>query len=200
MNDNEFEQWYVENAFDYATNPIGSRDCTLMRKAWKAALAARQPVGQEPRRHDQSAEDRFEQFVQAEIARSPNALRELGEYLARALDEDDFQAANRLLLQIATEHTTPPAPVAVPVDVGSIPVPSLECYSDNDGDTWFESPDDHELVQGLAVGDVFELDVSHYSVTRQYVVTKAPDGESDDYEVAPVVTRSQQVAAKDGNT
>lgn len=40
-----FEEWYVQNAFDYVANPIGSRDCALMRKAWNAALSARQPVG-----------------------------------------------------------------------------------------------------------------------------------------------------------
>jgi len=34
--DEEFEQWYVENAFDYVSNPIGSRDCGLQRAAWKA--------------------------------------------------------------------------------------------------------------------------------------------------------------------
>ncbi|MGV7193763.1 hypothetical protein [Xanthomonas axonopodis] len=64
-----------------------------------------------PCQSDQSGEDRFEQFVQAEIARSPNALRELGEYLGRVLDEDEFPSANRLLLQLATEYT---APAAVP--------------------------------------------------------------------------------------
>ena len=42
----QFEDWYVQNAFDYAANPIGSRDCGLMRRAWHAALAARQPVAQ----------------------------------------------------------------------------------------------------------------------------------------------------------
>lgn len=41
----QFEAWYVENAFDYEKNPIGSRECSLMWKAWQAALAARQPVG-----------------------------------------------------------------------------------------------------------------------------------------------------------
>lgn len=64
----------------------------------------------EARRFDSSAEDRFEQFVQAEIARSPNALRELGEYLGNVLDEDKFPTANRLLLQLATEHAAPHAP------------------------------------------------------------------------------------------
>lgn len=73
---------------------------------WKSALAARQP---RPGNYDQSAEDRFEQFVQAEIARSPGALRELGEYLGRVLDEDEFPQANSLLLQLATQYTAPPA-------------------------------------------------------------------------------------------
>jgi len=40
----QFEDWYVQNAFDYAANPIGSRDCGLMRRAWHAALAARPPA------------------------------------------------------------------------------------------------------------------------------------------------------------
>lgn len=35
-----FEQWYCENAFDYCKEPIGSRDCSLQRQAWHAALAA----------------------------------------------------------------------------------------------------------------------------------------------------------------
>ena len=35
-----FEQWYVENAFDYVANPIGSRDCGLQRAAWNAGFEA----------------------------------------------------------------------------------------------------------------------------------------------------------------
>ena len=31
-----FEQWYAENAFDYVASPIGSRECGLQWKAWKA--------------------------------------------------------------------------------------------------------------------------------------------------------------------
>lgn len=41
-----FEEWYVQNAFDYEANPIGSRDCALMRKAWNAALAAQPSPGE----------------------------------------------------------------------------------------------------------------------------------------------------------
>ncbi|MBH1388641.1 hypothetical protein I5U29_07760 [Stenotrophomonas maltophilia] len=88
-----------------------------LRGAGAPVLAARSQV--ETRRFDSSAEDRFEQFVQAEIARSPNALRELGEYLAVVLDEDRFPAANRLLLQLATEYA---APTSQAVDQGPHPM------------------------------------------------------------------------------
>jgi len=36
----EFEAWYVVNAFDYERNPIGSRECGLQRAAWQAARRA----------------------------------------------------------------------------------------------------------------------------------------------------------------
>jgi hypothetical protein len=35
----EFEQWYVENVFDFEANPIGSRQCGLQWSAWKARAA-----------------------------------------------------------------------------------------------------------------------------------------------------------------
>ena len=40
----EFERWYAVNAFDYATNPIGSRECGLQWAAWKACAALAKPV------------------------------------------------------------------------------------------------------------------------------------------------------------
>lgn len=45
----QFEAWYVENAFDYESNPIGCRDCGLMWKAWSAAVSMFQPAGYEYR-------------------------------------------------------------------------------------------------------------------------------------------------------
>lgn len=36
----QFEQWYVTNAFDYERNPLGSRDCALQRAAYEAGYAA----------------------------------------------------------------------------------------------------------------------------------------------------------------
>jgi hypothetical protein len=35
-----FETWYACNAFDYESNPIGSRDCGLQRAAWQAGVNA----------------------------------------------------------------------------------------------------------------------------------------------------------------
>lgn len=78
------------------------------RDQLESVLASAPPSGEEL-----PPEDRFEQFVQAEIARSPDALRELGNYLADVLDEDRFPRANRLLLQLATEYAPPSAPVGV---------------------------------------------------------------------------------------
>ena len=33
----EFEQWYVENSFNYARDPIGSNNCYLQRLAWNSS-------------------------------------------------------------------------------------------------------------------------------------------------------------------
>lgn len=45
MTDREhFEQWYAENAFDFAANPIGSRECGLQWAAWQAASLPREPT------------------------------------------------------------------------------------------------------------------------------------------------------------
>ena len=56
---------------------------------------------------EHNPEDRFEHYIQTAIAKSPEPLRELGEFLTRVLDEDEFPNADRLLLQLAT---TPAAP------------------------------------------------------------------------------------------
>lgn len=59
----------------------------------------------------------------------------------------------------------------------------FECWSDNDGDSWGEHPADGEFVDELKVGDEYELLAGWNSVRATYRVTKAPDDESDDYEV-----------------
>lgn len=141
---------------------------TLMECAdeLEAALASEPP------------EDRFEQFVQAEIARSPNALRELGCYLADVLDEDRFPRANRLLLQLATEYAPPstPAPAAVAV-----------AYRDAlYGTRWIKQLRDMEpgtqwFIEGRA--EPIATVTSHASVTWHMAASEIPHGTA--YYTAP---------------
>ncbi|MDH1477785.1 hypothetical protein N5F13_25200 [Comamonas thiooxydans] len=64
------------------------------------------------------------------------------------------------------------------------------CYSDDEGDTWRDCPDDCEFVEGRALGEEFELQASIRSWTEVFRVTKVPDETSDDYEVEPVSIRT----------
>lgn len=72
------------------------------------------------------------------------------------------------------------------------------CYSNDDGDYWRDCPDDCDFVEGLKVGDTFELQASVRSWSETFRVTRAPDETSDDYEVelvssdAPLATHPTQ--------
>ena len=82
----------------------------------------------------------------------------------------------KCLLQIAE----PAAPQAVqPV----APQLKANCYSDDNGDYWRDCPDDCDFVEGLKVGDTYELQASIRAWSETFRVTKAPDETSDDYEV-----------------
>lgn len=94
-------------------------------------------------------------------------------------------------LRIRTPLYTTPQPPAVP--------DGYDYYSSDDGDTWLESPSDIEFVNGLKVGDEYEILAVQNSVSLKFRVTKAPDESSDDYEVERVdamITAAQQ---GDGN-
>lgn len=43
-----FEDWYVQNTFDFERNPIGSRECGLQWKAWQARAALQADAGAVP--------------------------------------------------------------------------------------------------------------------------------------------------------
>lgn len=73
---------------------------------------------------------------------------------------------------------------AVLARVGAVPL--ADCWSDNEGDSWRDSPEDCDFLDGLKVGDEYELQASIRSWPERFRVTKAPDGVSDDYEVEPV--------------
>lgn len=68
--------------------------------------------------------------------------------------------------------------------------PVADCWSNNDGDSWGEHPADADFVDGLKVGDEYELQASVGSWTERFRVIKAPDDTSDDYEVEPVSIRT----------
>lgn len=65
----------------------------------------------------------------------------------------------------------------------TIGVEDTLCYSNDDGDTWYDCPDDIAIVDGLNSGDKFELLVSTRAKRKTFVVTKAPDDSNDEYEV-----------------
>lgn len=86
---------------------------------------------------------------------------------------------------------------AAPQDSEAVPL--ADCYSNNDGDSWLDCPDDIEFVHGLKVGDEYELKASIWAWPERFRVTKVPDDTSDDYEVEPVSARALKTQAdKDG--
>jgi uncharacterized Ntn-hydrolase superfamily protein len=55
-------------------------------------------------RETRDLHEETERFLRVAIDRSPEPLRQLGEYLANALNEDQFPRADRLMLGIAEEQ------------------------------------------------------------------------------------------------
>lgn len=55
-------------------------------------------------REKRDPHEETEHFLRVAIDRSPEQLRQLGEYLADTLDEDQFPRADRLMLGMAEEH------------------------------------------------------------------------------------------------
>lgn len=75
---------------------------------------------------------------------------------------------------------------AAPQAAVAAQLPPYDTFSDNDGDSWREHPADADFVDGLQLGDEFELLAGWRSVRVTFRVTKVPDNESDDYEVEEV--------------
>jgi len=91
---------------------------------------------------------------------------------------------------IAAAEQAPQAAVAAPL-------PPYNVFSDDDGDSWREHPADADFVEGLQLGDEFELLAGWRSVRVTFRVTKVPDDENDDYEVEEVTAPA---AAQKGGT
>lgn len=70
-----------------------------------------------------------------------------------------------------------------------------DCYSNDDGDRWLDTPDDIEFVDGLQIGDQFELLAGWRADRVTFRVTKVPDSDSDDYAVELVKPARQEGGA-----
>jgi uncharacterized Ntn-hydrolase superfamily protein len=78
----------------------------------------------------------------------------------------------------------------------AVQVIKANCYSDDNGDYWRDCPDDCDFVDGLKVGDTYELQASIRAWSETFRVTKAPDETSDDYEVELVSTDAPLAATQ----
>ncbi|WP_009522290.1 hypothetical protein [Imbroritus primus] len=78
-----------------------------------------------------------------------------------------------------------PQPSAQPV-AAQASEPVADCWSNDDGEHWADSPEDIEFVHGLNVGDEYELQASIQPWPERFRVVKVPDETSDEYEVEPV--------------
>lgn len=117
------------------------------------------------------------------IAQLREAIEDVPETLGAQCNGRAYSVRDNLNCVADLIAATAQHPAAVD---GAMEVPHQECYSNDDGDTWLDSPYDAEFIDGLALGDEFELTVSHYSIRRTYRVTKVPGEDSDDYEIEPV--------------
>lgn len=84
---------------------------------------------------------------------------------------------------------------AAPQGAVAATLPPYNVFSDDDGDSWREHPADADFVEGLQLGDEFELLAGWRPVRVTFRVTKVPDDENDDYEVEEVTAPA---AAQEG--
>ena len=80
----------IEAAFSHLAKGGGEHPIHIYQKMLAAAPSA-------PAQPTMTYEE-HEQYIQAEIDRAPESLRRLGEYLGSVLDEDQWKAAERMLL------------------------------------------------------------------------------------------------------
>lgn len=100
-----------------------------------------------------------------------------------AIQPDDVYEAADLIEQLQAENERLKAELAKYRDA---PVkPRFECWSTNDGDSWYENPDDAELIYDVLgnnakVGDEFEVMAGWCNVQARYRIVSEKD---DDFEV-----------------
>lgn len=93
---------------------------------------------------------------------------------------DTVKRANAMLMCLCQE-----AADALSASAPSEQKPRFECWSTNEGDSWYENPEDAELLYDVLgdspkVGDEFEVMAGWYSVQARYRIASQTD---DDFDV-----------------
>lgn len=75
---------------------------------------------------------------------------------------------------------------AAPQAAVAATLPPYDSFSDDFGESWRDDPADSDFVDGMKLGEEFELLGGWKAKHLTFRVTKVPDDESDDYEVEEV--------------
>ena len=125
----------------------------------------------------------------ADLAGYPTAKKANAYYLC--LLEDCAQMIRRLHAENETlraSHGQAPAQAAPKQDAQEqAAVPRFNCWTTNDGDSWFDHPADSQAIydclgNDAKVGDEYELTAGWRSVTARYRITEVV-GDGEEYEV-----------------
>ena len=110
-------------------------------------------------------------------------------------EAEEFEGPDGLEMGITTDHwhefaealtAARKALAAAPQAAVAAPLPPYDTFSNDDGDSWQDCPDDAKFVNGRQLGEEFELLAGWQAERVTFRVTKVPDDESDDYEVEEV--------------
>jgi hypothetical protein len=77
----KFEAWYVETAFDYCKDPIGSRDCSMQWAGWQARAQSSGPVVAVS-----ELEDLIERWEEFQLSKTPDAREAMTDCAAQLRD------------------------------------------------------------------------------------------------------------------
>lgn len=141
------------------------------------------PFGQAPAQPGGDERELFERWILSKGWARTFRLLDSGEYLDQFLNDrwEVWQATNR---HSRTSQAPAQSQGAV---VGEYRMPPFDCFSKDDGDSWFiESPADMDVITSLTkgkVGDEFELLSGWNAITAKFRIVKAEDEMSDDIEV-----------------
>lgn len=123
-----------------------------------------------------------------ELRRQHTRITELESQLAQCFDAADMAtAAAQGFRDGAASAALASAPSPQSVAQEPATVPRFNCWSTNEGDSWFDHPADSQAIydclgNDAKVGDEYELTAGWKSVTARYRITEVV-GDGEEYEV-----------------